>query len=474
MVARRTGNEASGAPRALVVGDLMLDRYVIGNASRLSPEAPVPVVVASQHDVRPGGAANVAAGIAAQGVETTLLGVTGEDESSEQIGALVAKYGVDYQPLRFTHLRTTEKVRVVSGPQQIVRIDYETQVDSAALDALMDEYLRILPDFSAVVFSDYAKGVLRRLPEMLAAARERGIPTFVDPKVPDPEHYRGAFLIKPNAREFAGLLGEDGDLTELAQHGLRTYGWDNIVVTRSAEGMVHACNQGSVRHYTAETFEVFDVSGAGDTVLATLTAAYLKGHPLADAIDIANRAAAVAVSHAGTYVVTQADLAAHISGTEAVSGKIRTLDGVVLKLAQAKFNNTQVVFTNGCFDILHAGHVRVLAEARRQGDLLVVGLNSDESIARLKGPTRPVNSYDDRAEVLAGLESVDFVVRFDDDTPIRLIEEIQPDIIVKGGDYDPDTIVGADVVRAKGGKVVIVPLLAGRSTTSIIDRARQN
>ena len=468
------GSAARGAPRALVVGDLMLDRYVIGNASRLSPEAPVPVVVANQHDVRPGGAANVAAGIAAQGVATTLLGVTGDDEPSRQIGSLVENYGVDYRPLRFASLRTTEKVRVVSGPQQIVRIDYETQVDSDALDALMDEYLKVLPEYSAVVFSDYAKGVLRRLPEMLAAARKLDIPTFVDPKVPDPEHYRGAFLIKPNAREFASLLGEDGDLTELAQHGLRTYGWDNIVVTRSAEGMVHACNQGSVRHYTAETFEVFDVSGAGDTVLATLTATYLKGAALPDAIDVANRAAAIAVSHAGTYVVTLEDLAAQAANADTGSGKIRSLEAVVLKLAQAKFNNAQVVFTNGCFDILHAGHVRVLAEARRQGDLLVVGLNSDESIARLKGPSRPVNVFDDRAEVLAGLESVDFVVRFDDDTPIRLIEGILPDVIVKGGDYDPDSIVGADVVRAKGGKVVVVPLLAGRSTTSIIDRARQN
>lgn len=470
MIADQPGAEARGKA-ALVVGDVMLDRYIIGDASRLSPEAPVPVVAARDHDRRPGGAANVAAGIAALGVPATLLAVTGEDVPAKELGDLVRQFGVDFQPVPFGHLRTTEKIRVVSGPQQIVRIDYETGVDGPALDELMKRYLALLPDFSAVVFSDYNKGVLRRLPEMLAAARKLGIPTFVDPKVADPEHYRDAFLIKPNAKEFAALLGEDGSLAERARGALAAYGWDHIVVTRSADGMVHFPNDADERQYPAETHEVYDVSGAGDTVLAALTVGYLAGKGLPEAIAQANAAASIAVSHAGTYVVTRADFDARLSEEAAGNGKVRSLDGLLHKLGQAKFSGAKVVFTNGCFDILHAGHVRYLAEARRMGDLLVVGLNGDASIRRLKGPVRPVNGFDDRAEVLAGLACVDFVVGFDEDTPASLIEAIKPQVLVKGGDYTIETIVGADTVIAHGGQVMIVPLVEGKSTTAIIARA---
>jgi len=463
----------SGA-KALVVGDVMLDRYIIGDASRLSPEAPVPVVAARDHDRRPGGAANVAAGIAALGVPTTLLAVTGEDVPAEELGDLVRLFGVDFRPVAFGHLRTTEKIRVVSGPQQIVRIDYETGVDGPALDELMERYLALLPDFSAVVFSDYNKGVLRRLPEMLAAARELAIPTFVDPKVPDPQHYRDAFLIKPNAKEFDALLGEHGSLEERARNAFTNYGWDHIVVTRSADGIVHFPKDETEHHYPAEAHEVYDVSGAGDTVLAALTVGYLSGKPLSEAIAQANAAASIAVSHAGTYVVTRVDFEAKLSDQMAGNGKVRSLEGLLHKLGQSKFSGAKVVFTNGCFDILHAGHVRYLSEARRMGDLLVVGLNGDASVRRLKGQSRPVNSFADRAEVLAGLASVDFVIGFDEDTPQRLIEAIAPHVLVKGGDYTIETIVGAERVLSYGGRVETIPLMLGRSTSAIIARAQSN
>jgi D-beta-D-heptose 7-phosphate kinase/D-beta-D-heptose 1-phosphate adenosyltransferase len=464
------GAEARGKA-ALVVGDVMLDRYIIGDASRLSPEAPVPVVAARDHDRRPGGAANVAAGIAALGVPATLLAVTGEDVPAKELGDLVRQFGVDFQPVTFSHLRTTEKIRVVSGLQQIVRIDYETGVDGPALDELMERYLALLPRHSAVVFSDYNKGVLRRLPEMLAAARRLGIPTFVDPKVADPEHYRGAFLIKPNTKEFNALLGEDGSLNNRARGALDAYDWDHIVVTRSAEGMVHFPKVAQERHYPAEAHEIYDVSGAGDTVLAALTVGYLTGISLPEAIAQANVAASIAVSHAGTYVVSRADFNARLSEQRLGNGKVRDLDSLLQKLGQAKFSGAKVVFTNGCFDILHAGHVRYLNEARRMGDLLVVGLNGDASICRLKGPSRPVNGFEDRAEVLAGLGCVDFVIGFDEDTPALLIEVIKPHVLIKGGDYTIENIVGADTVLALGGKVMTLPLVEGRSTSAIIARA---
>lgn len=472
MLTGQSGSEAAAAigAKALVVGDVMLDRYIIGDASRLSPEAPVPVVAARDHDRRPGGAANVAAGIAALGVPVTLLAVTGEDVPAKELGDLVRQFGVDFQPVPFGHLRTTEKIRVVSGPQQIVRIDYETRVDGPALDELMERYLALLPNYAAVVFSDYNKGVLRRLPAMLAAARRLGIPTFVDPKVADPEHYRDAFLIKPNAKEFAALLGEEGTLAERARGALDAYGWDHIVVTRSAEGMVHFPKCADERHYPAETHEVYDVSGAGDTVLAALTVGYLAGKGLPEAIAQANAAASIAVSHAGTYVVTRDDFYARLSEARQGNGKVRDIDSLMHKLGQAKFSGARVVFTNGCFDILHAGHVRYLAQARQMGDLLVLGLNGDESIRRLKGPSRPVNDFNDRVEVLSALACVDFIVGFDEDTPASLIEAIKPQVLVKGGDYTIDAIVGAESVLARGGKVITIPLLEGRSTSAIIQK----
>lgn len=468
--ARHQQNQTS----VLVVGDVMVDRYIIGDASRLSPEAPVPVVTARHHDMRPGGAANVASGIAALGFSTTLLAVTGDDRQAGELKALVEEHGVSFCALRFAKLTTTEKIRVLSGPQQIVRIDYEIQIDSNTLDQLMEEYHRILPSFSAVVFSDYAKGVLDRLPVMLASARALGIPTFVDPKVNDPAHYQNAFLIKPNAKEFEALLGSEGDIVERASKGIVQYNWDHVVVTQSGEGMVHVNAEKRADHYPAQALEVFDVSGAGDTVLAALTAGCLRGYSMADAIHLANRAAAIAVSHAGTFVVTQGDIDRAEAEDFAGGKKIRTADDLMRKLGQTKFNGARIVFTNGCFDIVHAGHIRVLEESKRQGDVLVVGINSDESVRRLKGSTRPVNSFEDRAEVIAGLSCVDFVVRFEEDTPQALVDRIKPHVLVKGGDYRAEDIVGAEVVIANGGRVVVVPLLDGRSTTSILAKARQS
>ncbi|WP_448662043.1 D-glycero-beta-D-manno-heptose 1-phosphate adenylyltransferase [Sphingomonas sp. CJ20] len=467
MTAMPIGNSR---PHVLVVGDAMIDRYIIGDTSRISPEAPVPVVKAGREEMRAGGAANVAANVAGLGPRCSLLTIRGDDGAGEDLAGLMAAHGVAFDGVIDPGQRTTQKTRLISGVQQIARIDQDGGASDAARQELARRFEASLDGVAAVIFSDYDKGALADLPALLAIARRRGVPSFVDPKAADPKRYAGAFLLKPNASEFHALFGEcpEERIAEHARSALAALGLEYIVVTRGAKGIMLVSRGGDVVDHPTEALEVFDVTGAGDTIIAALVAGIVEGLPIAAAVDRANLAASIAVSRPGTYVVTRADLDERLHRRSHSMTKLVPLPLLAARLDHARAGGARIVFTNGCFDVLHAGHVRLLDLARRKGDVLVVGLNSDESVRRLKGPQRPVNALVDRAEVLSGLAAVDHVVLFEEDTPLELIRAIRPDVLVKGGDYDADTIVGADIVRAGGGEVCIAPLLAGRSTTAIL------
>jgi D-beta-D-heptose 7-phosphate kinase / D-beta-D-heptose 1-phosphate adenosyltransferase len=457
-------------PHILVVGDAMVDRYIIGETHRISPEAPVPVVRAGREEARAGGAANVAANVAALGPGCSLLTICGDDAAGEDLARLMALHGVVIDGVVEPGLRTTQKTRLISGVQQIARIDQDGTAGAAARAELARRFEASLDGVRAVIFSDYDKGALADLPALIAIARRRGVPSFVDPKAPDPARYAGAFLLKPNAREFHALFGEcpEERVAERARRALADLDLDYLVVTRGAKGMLMVTRTGEVVDHPTEALEVFDVTGAGDTIIAALVAGIVEGLPIVAAIDQANLAASIAVSRPGTYVVTRADLDERLYRRGHATTKLVPLPLLAARLRQARAGGARIVFTNGCFDVLHAGHVRLLDLARRKGDMLVVGLNSDASVRRLKGSARPVNDLADRAEVLSGLAAVDHVVMFEEDTPLNLIRTIRPDVLVKGGDYTAETIVGADLVRESGGEVFIAPMLAGRSTSAML------
>jgi len=458
------------APLILVVGDAMVDRYIIGETTRISPEAPVPVIKAAREDIRPGGAANVAANVVALGQHCALLTICGDDAAGEDLARLMERHDVAFDCVRDPGRHTTQKTRVISGVQQIARIDHDGSVSDAARAELVGRFAARLNGVRAVIFSDYDKGALADLPTLLKIARKRGVATFVDPKCADRARYAGAFLLKPNAREFHALFGDcaEDHIADRAAAVLDAMALEYLAVTRGAKGILMVSRDGVVVDHPTEALQVFDVTGAGDTIMAALVVGIVEGLPIAAAIDQANVAAGIAVSRPGTYVVTRSDLEERLYRRDHAMTKLVPLPLLIAKLAHARETGARIVFTNGCFDVLHAGHVRLLDLARRQGDVLIVGLNDDASVTRLKGPARPVNNLADRAEVLSGLAAVDHVVAFEQDTPLELIRAIGPDVLVKGGDYALDDIVGADLVRSSGGTVFIAPMLAGRSTTAIL------
>lgn len=470
-----TGNEAVAAnARILVVGDVMLDCYVIGKVSRISPEAPVPVLRVAKDEIRPGGAANVAANIAAMGGSCCLLSIVGRDRASDDLADLVRSYGAEVAFISEESIQTTKKTRITSGAQQIVRVDREDEVPAEALQRLWTRYCDIVKSVDIVVFSDYGKGVLRNIKAMIAHARTLGKLTLVDPKIGTPDLYRGADIIKPNASEFALLFGEthsEEDMLARARSAIEDYGFGSMVLTRGPEGALVVSASGEMLRIPTQAREVFDVSGAGDTMISAIAVALTRGHSVPDAVLYGNLAASVAVSRLGTYVVTASEIERAENAVSAFS-KLPGLPELVRILDQERRHEQKIVFTNGCFDVLHPGHVRYLEAARALGDLLVVGLNSDASVRGLKGETRPVNTYKDRAEVLAGLSSVSFVVEFDAPTPIDLITQVRPDVLVKGGDYEIEKIVGYDFVTSYGGKVVTVSFHQGFSSTNVISRMK--
>lgn len=459
----------------LVVGDVMLDRYWHGAASRISPEAPVPVVKIEHREDRPGGAANVALNIAALGAAATLIGVTGADAEADSLARSLASAGVKVHFQRIEGQPTIVKLRVLSRHQQLLRMDFE-QPFSVDAQALASEVESRLEGIKVLVLSDYGKGALRNHQVLIQAARARSIPVLADPKGRDFSIYRGASLITPNLGEFEAIVGGCADEGELVSKGARMMAeldLGGLLVTRGEHGMTLLRPGQPALHLPARAREVFDVTGAGDTVISTLAAALAAGEELPQAVALANLAAGIVVGKLGTAAISAPELRRAVQREEGSERGVLGLEQLLLAVDDARAHGEKIVFTNGCFDILHAGHVTYLEQARALGDRLIVAVNDDASVSRLKGPGRPINAVERRMAVLAGLGAVDWVVCFGEDTPERLIELIKPDVLVKGGDYAIDQVVGAPIVEAYGGEVRVLGLVEDSSTTAIVEKIRQ-
>lgn len=465
----------------LVIGDVMLDRYLMGNVNRISPEAPVPVVLLNQSEDRAGGAANVAANLSGLGLRTQIVGCIGDDITGSTLKHIIADSGIEISHVMTSRQRpTVSKTRVMSGNQQIVRIDDESSsaFTSGENSQLLSNVTHALNDNPAmVILSDYAKGVLSdaTCKAIITQCKQRGIPVIADPKGRDYSKYKGASALTPNKKETAEACGVDVNETEVLLHAAQQLkeklGLDFLAVTRGEEGISFIDSQ-HIEHIPATAKKVFDVSGAGDTVIATLAAGLVHGLTPHDALQLANIAAAIVVGKVGTVPVTQAELLKALVSEDGQSQADKICDGAQLAelVTRWKANQQKIVFTNGCFDLLHAGHVTYLEAAKKTGDKLILGLNTDRSVSALKGPTRPVIHEQDRARVLAALAAVDAVILFDEDTPLQLIDAIRPDVIVKGDDYTEEQVVGGTEVKSWGGSVKLIPLVQGRSTSNIIKK----
>ncbi|TDH61761.1 D-glycero-beta-D-manno-heptose-7-phosphate kinase [Dankookia rubra] len=470
------------ALRILVLGDVMLDRFLYGAVERISPEAPVPVVRLGRTLAMPGGAGNVARNLSALGGQAVLVGLVGRDAAAAETRALLAADPRIADALVESASRPTIcKMRVIAGNQQVVRLDDETAApaDAAEQAALVAAVEAALPGCAALVLSDYAKGVLTPavVAAAIAAAKRRGIPVLADPKSEDVSLYRGADCLTPNARELGRAarmpVGTEAEVAAAARRVMAAAGLPALLCTRAEKGMTLVRATGEVDSVPAEAREVFDVSGAGDTVIAALALAHAAGHGLPESMRIANAAAGIVVGKLGTATVTADELAHALrAGSGSTPGEEALLDhdAAVRLVRDWQAHGLRVGFTNGCFDILHAGHVSLLRAARRRCDRLVVALNTDASVARLKGPTRPINGLADRAAVISALAAVDAVVAFDATTPLELIRVLMPDVLVKGADYTIETVVGADIVQAAGGEVALIDLVPDRSTSGLVAR----
>lgn len=463
---------------AIVIGDLMLDRYLYGHVARISPEAPVPVVQLDREDCRPGGAANVAASLAALGLRVSAAGIVGCDREAEELRQSLESFGtIDALFERNPEARTICKTRVLAaGRQQVVRLDRDGDYEqfSRSSAALCERVVPLIRKHNVVVVADYDKGAVDEatIQRVIAEAKGAGIPCIVDPKKRDFGAYAGALLITPNLFELERackeLIRTEAELHRIAKELRDRHSIDYVLVTRGADGMT-LVGEGAPQHFPAAVREVADVSGAGDTVVATIAAALGSQWTLEEACRLASAAAGIAVSHSGTYVVRSDELEGLWEGR---SPKITNWDTARRRIAAAQERGHRVVFTNGCFDLLHAGHLSSLERARKCGDMLVVGLNTDASVRMNKGPTRPVISERHRAQMLAGLGCVDMVVLFDDDTPEELIRHIAPDVLIKGADCANRQIPGADFIRERGGEVILLSLVDGLSTTEILRIAK--
>jgi D-beta-D-heptose 7-phosphate kinase / D-beta-D-heptose 1-phosphate adenosyltransferase len=468
-----------GAKRLLVVGDVMLDKYIWGEVGRISPEAPVPVVRGMRQDEKPGGAANVAMNLAHLGAQTTVVGITGNDENARLLADRLRSNGVTPSFIVSDGFETITKTRILGGRQQMLRLDFERldSITPAAFDQLLSKALELLPGSHALVLSDYAKGVINQTvcQTLITAARKLGIPVLVDPKNPDYSLYRGATTICPNLVELAGaahLNPADVDAVLTAAEAMVTaFDIEFLTATLSDKGIA-LVRPGNRIVAPAQARQVFDVSGAGDTVVAVLALSLASGLPPENAVQLANIAGGIVVGKVGTVPVEKHELLAALNLDIALNAEARvvSLDELVKRVALWKANGERVVFTNGCFDLLHIGHITLLEQARHCGDRLVVAINSDASVGCLKGPNRPIVSQGDRARVLAALAAVDAVVVFDEATPLNLIVAVQPDVVVKGGDYAAGNVVGATEMQTWGGEVKIVPLVEGFSTTRLIEK----
>lgn len=465
---------------ALVIGDLMLDRYLIGEVERISPEAPVPVVLLKQENERAGGAANVAANLSLLGIRTTMAGIIGDDAEGRALLDMLRELNIDSAIVTSQQRPTVTKTRILGGHQQMMRLDKEsrlafTESENNALHEQISQAIAQKPD--VIILSDYAKGVLSDAlcQAVIAQAKALGIPVLVDPKGRDYTKYQGATALTPNKKETSEACGIDAmDTDRLLQAAadLRDrLELAFLAVTRGEEG-ISLLEQNETIHIPAAAKQVFDVSGAGDTVIATLAAGLVHGLSHRQAFELANIAAGIVVGKVGTVPVNREELLAELISQDSVeqADKICELETLLGRVRQWRQQKKRIVFTNGCFDLLHAGHVTYLEAARKTGDKLILGLNTDRSVSALKGSSRPVIHEADRARVLAALEAVDAVILFDEDTPLQLIDAIRPDVIVKGSDYSEDQVVGGKEVKSWGGKVALIDIVPGRSTSNIIEK----
>ncbi|SHI56663.1 D-alpha,beta-D-heptose 7-phosphate 1-kinase [Malonomonas rubra DSM 5091] len=467
------------ASKLLVVGDLILDNYIWGKTSRISPEAPVQVVEVERDELRLGGAGNVVNNLQALGCRVAVASVVGDDDDGRKLLELFERQGVDVAGVLQAKQRTTSrKSRVLASQQQMLRIDREsTEEISAGEQSQLFAFIKQqLPEVGAVLLSDYLKGVLapELLQQIIELCRKQNIPVIVDPKGTDFSRYRGATLLTPNRREAEVATGvvirDQASLLQAGEKLLNEQQLDALVLTRSEEGMSLFTETG-VEHLPTEAREVFDVSGAGDTVVALIGAALGVGAELNDAAQLANLAAGIVVGKLGTSTVTAPEIINSYSRRHSLAdGKILPRKELASLLDPLRSNGKKIVFTNGCFDLLHAGHVKYLQQARQLGDLLVLGLNSDSSIRRLKGEKRPLLEESERAQILAALDCIDYLSIFDEDTPLELLQLVRPQILVKGGDYLPDEVVGKELVESYGGRVELIQFVDGKSTTNIIDK----
>ena len=455
----------------MVVGDVMLDRYWYGPTSRISPEAPVPVVKVNTIEERPGGAANVAMNIASLGANARLVGLTGIDDAARALSKSLADVNVKCDFVSVPTHPTITKLRVLSRNQQLIRLDFEEGFEGVDPQPLHERINQALSSIGALVLSDYAKGALASVQQMIQLARKAGVPVLIDPKGTDFERYRGATLLTPNLSEFEAVVGKCKTEEEIVERGMKLiadYELSALLVTRSEQGMSLLQPGKAPLHMPTQAQEVYDVTGAGDTVIGVLAAT------LEEACFFANAAAGVVVGKLGTSTVSPIELENAVRGRADTGFGVMTEEELKLAVAAARKRGEKVVMTNGVFDILHAGHVSYLANARKLGDRLIVAVNSDASTKRLKGDSRPVNPLEQRMIVLGALEAVDWVVSFEEDTPQRLIAGILPDLLVKGGDYKPEEIAGSKEVWANGGEVLVLNFEDGCSTTNIIKKIQQD
>ncbi|ASK78312.1 bifunctional heptose 7-phosphate kinase/heptose 1-phosphate adenyltransferase [Paraphotobacterium marinum] len=458
--------------KILVVGDLMLDSYWFGSVNRISPEAPVPVVKQKSIEDKPGAAANVAMNLAALGVDVTLVGITGLDKDADILKNELSSVGINSNFIVDDTNPTIKKLRILSQNQQLIRIDFEEKFSYKCIKKVPQLISNIISDFDVLILSDYAKSTLDDCENIINEARKLNIPVIVDPKGNDFSKYTYASILTPNIHEFEQIVGPVNDDQVLIQKSLeliQKLSLEALLVTRGANGMTLVLKNGTEYHIPSNAKEVYDVTGAGDTVISVLSASIAVGSSFYESSLLANLAAGIVVSKIGTSTVNNIELAEKAQSEEFKNKKILTLEELVDIVTVHKQNNTSIVLTNGCFDLLHAGHVSYLNEAGQLGDKLIVAVNSDNSVRRLKGAGRPINTCDRRMQVLGGLGSVDYVVQFDEDTPQRLIAQILPDLLVKGGDYKINEIAGAEDVIENGGEVRILSFKDGLSTTNIIN-----
>lgn len=461
--------------RILVVGDVMLDRYWSGTTSRISPEAPVPVVHVQDVKECPGGAGNVALNIAALGSNTQLLSVCGADAAADSLESKLTAANVRCYLQRISHVPTITKLRILSLHQQLLRLDFEEPLHDYSLSIMPQKFAELMPHVDVVVLSDYAKGSLHNVQELIRLARKANIPVFVDPKGQDFSIYQGATLLTPNRKEFEAVVGvckTEAELISKARRLMETLQISALLVTRGEQGMTLLRPDVPELHLPAQAREVYDVTGAGDTVIGVMAATYAASGDLAQAAEIANIAAGIVVGKLGAATVSVPELQGVIQQEQVAARGVMTEEQLAIAMELAHKQGERIVMTGGCFDILHAGHIAYLTEAKRLGDRLIIAVNDDASVARLKGADRPINTLSRRMAVLVGLHAVDWVVSFSEDTPQRIIQHLKPDVWVKGGDYRVEDLPESQSIQAYGGQVKILSFIPDHSTTDIVNKIK--